>query len=166
MTDPPEDAGVADIRKWLTVRVQTLASELNRQMTAMLRDHFGLTLPEWRVIAHLGNRDSASVQMLAALTGMDKAQTSRTITSLTLSSTITRENDPSDGRAILLRLTDKGRALFAEIQPISAARRDWLKTLADKDDLQTFLRVADLLIDGMQDAPEMIPPDRSPNGTA
>jgi len=166
MTENSEDTSPPDIRKWLSVRVQTLAWELNRQMTALVRNHFDLTLPEWRIIAHLAARSDVSVQTLAGLTGMDKAQASRTVTSLALSNMITREDDPSDGRAVLVRLTDKGQALYEQIAPISAARREWLNTLADKDDLETFLRVADTLIDALEDVPNLTPTDWNPDGSA
>jgi len=166
MMDSPGDVSAPDVRKWLTVRVQTLAWELNRQMTTLVRSHFDLNLPEWRIIAHLATLSGVSVQTLADLTGMDKAQASRTVTSLGLANMITREVDPSDGRAVLVRLTDKGQAIYEQVEPISSARRAWLTTLVDQGDLETFLRVADQLIDGLADAPELKPTDRTPNGTA
>jgi len=166
MTEPPEEQPIPDIRTWLSARVQILAWELNRQMANLVRDYFGLTMPEWRIIANLAAHDGVSVQTLAQLTGMDKAQVSRTVTSLALSNTIAREADPSDGRAVLLHLTDKGNALFAQIEPVSTARRDWLSTLADNDDIETFSRVADILIDGLRNAPDLKPIGRTKDGTA
>jgi len=166
MTEDPQDISVPDVPKWLSVRIQTLAWELNRQMTSLVRDHFGLTLPEWRIIANLAARDGVSVQTLADLAGMDKAQTSRTVTSLVFSNTLAREDDPRDRRAVLLRLTDKGQALFDQIEPVSRARRDWLNTLAGREDLDAFIRVADKLIDGLKDAPELKPTNRNTNGSA
>lgn len=146
-----------DIHRWLSVRVQTLAWELNRQMAVLVRDYFGLTMPEWRIIANLAATGGATVQTLATMAGMDKAQVSRTVTALTMSRHVKRESDPNDRRSMLLHLTDDGWAIFRQIEPISRARREWLSALVEPSDLDTFVRVADTLIDALRDAPALEP---------
>lgn len=82
---------------------------------------FGLTIPEWRliaVIAEVGPNDAGITQQaIGARTRMDKVTVSRAAIALTARGLLDRRANANDKRSHLLRLTDAGRDLYAAVAP-------------------------------------------------
>lgn len=68
---------------------------------------------------------------LAAYFGVGKATMSRQLRALEDLGLVTREQDPADGRAFLVRLTDEGRARFLRVR--DARRSRYMRKLAGWD---------------------------------
>lgn len=68
---------------------------------------------------------------LAAYFGVGKATMSRQLRALEDLGLVTREPDPADGRAYLMRLTDEGRERFARVR--TARRERYLRQLSRWD---------------------------------
>ncbi|QXE34748.1 MarR family transcriptional regulator [Streptomyces sp. GMY02] len=68
---------------------------------------------------------------LAAYFGVGKATMSRQLRALEELRLVTREPDPADGRAWLIRITDEGRARFRRVR--DARRAMYVQKLADWD---------------------------------
>ncbi|MCP3821734.1 MarR family transcriptional regulator [Streptomyces sp. A3M-1-3] len=68
---------------------------------------------------------------LAAYFGVGKATMSRQLRALEGLGLVTREQDPADGRAFLVRLTDEGRARFLRVR--DARRSRYMRKLAGWD---------------------------------
>jgi DNA-binding MarR family transcriptional regulator len=68
---------------------------------------------------------------LAAYFGVGKATMSRQLRVLEDLGLVTREPDPADGRAFLVRLTDEGLARFRQVR--DARRERYVSKLADWD---------------------------------
>jgi DNA-binding MarR family transcriptional regulator len=79
--------------------------------------HFGLRIPEWRLIAVLAEEDGLSQQAVVARTEMDKMTVSRAAQALATRGLVTRVRHGSDGRSHALALSEAGRALYAQIAP-------------------------------------------------
>jgi DNA-binding MarR family transcriptional regulator len=82
---------------------------------------FGLTVPEWRVIAWLGEQGSMTQQDICARTRMDKVSISRAAVSLLARGLLDRSAHPTDRRSRLLSLSEAGRNLHAGIAPRALA---------------------------------------------
>ena len=78
---------------------------------------FGLSIPEWRVVAVVAETGGVSQQAICARTRMDKVTVSRAAIALTGRDLLDRGRNPDDGRSHLLTLTPAGRALYAEVAP-------------------------------------------------
>lgn len=63
-------------------RVNRLAERLTRDVLPVYRDSYGLTRPEWSVLAHLGACVANSARDLVGLTALDKVQVSRAVAQL------------------------------------------------------------------------------------
>ncbi|MFC9647993.1 MULTISPECIES: MarR family winged helix-turn-helix transcriptional regulator [unclassified Streptomyces] len=68
---------------------------------------------------------------LAAYFGVGKATISRQLRALEELGLVTREPDPADGRASLVRITDEGRTRFRRVR--DARRERYVRKLADWD---------------------------------
>ena len=66
----------------INFRLHTLASSLFKGATKYYGAHFGIGLPEMRVLSSLGSEGPLAAYQIVALTAMDKALVSRVLTTL------------------------------------------------------------------------------------
>jgi len=78
---------------------------------------FGLSIPEWRVIAVVAENDGVTQQEICATTRMDKVMVSRAAIALVDRGLIARAPNRADRRSRLLALTSAGSTLYAEVAP-------------------------------------------------
>ncbi|MCP3735596.1 MarR family winged helix-turn-helix transcriptional regulator [Sphingomonas sp. RP10(2022)] len=78
---------------------------------------FGLTIPEWRLIAVIAEAGTISQQAIGARTLMDKVTVSRAAIALVDRGLLARRGNPGDKRSHLLELTDAGQDLYAAVAP-------------------------------------------------
>lgn len=79
---------------------------------------YGVSRREWRLIVVLARHGPVLSSELADLAQLDRARTSRIVTTLVDLKLIAREVIPSDRRQARVSLTDKGRALYDEFLPV------------------------------------------------
>jgi DNA-binding MarR family transcriptional regulator len=96
--------------------------------------HFGLRIPEWRLIAVLAEEEGLTQQALVARTEMDKMTVSRAAAGLSERGLVSRVRHGSDGRSHALALSEAGRALYAQIAPKALAmEQELLKGLTARE---------------------------------
>lgn len=78
---------------------------------------FGLSIPEWRLIAVVAEAGGISQQAIGARTLMDKVTVSRAAIALVDRELLARRGNPEDRRSHLLDLTEAGRDLYAAVAP-------------------------------------------------
>lgn len=110
-----------DLSTFLPYQLAVVSSRVSKQFAERYRAEFGLTIPEWRVLAHLAQSDQVSVREVQARVDMDKSKISRAAARLEASGLIEKRANPEDRRLLDMRLTDAGRTLFARIVPIANA---------------------------------------------
>lgn len=81
------------------------------------RGKFALKIPEWRVMALLGETEVATQRELVAATAMDKVTVNRACKALEERALINRVPNSKDGRSHHLALTKSGRDLYEQIVP-------------------------------------------------
>ena len=78
---------------------------------------FALSIPEWRVVAHVAEHSAITQQEIGLRTRMDKVTVSRATIALTMRGLISRTKNPLDRRSHCLLLTAAGERLYAAIAP-------------------------------------------------
>ena len=78
---------------------------------------FGLSIPEWRLIAVLAETNGSTQQEVVQRTRMDKVTVSRAAVSLVGRGLVRRLQHASDRRSRVLILSSAGRALYADVAP-------------------------------------------------
>ena len=91
-----------------------LVSEAIAQQYSVI---FNLTIPEWRVVAHIAEQSGITQQEIGLRTRMDKVTVSRATIALTARGFVARSKNLDDRRSRLLSLTPAGRRLYAAIAP-------------------------------------------------
>ena len=81
------------------------------------RGKFALKVPEWRVMALLGEAEVATQRQLVAATAMDKVTVNRACKALEERALVNRVPNTRDGRSHHLALTAAGRDLYEQIVP-------------------------------------------------
>ena len=109
-----------DLDNFLPYKVNVLASRMSRSLEARYRNRFGITVSEWRILAHLSQAGSVSTRDIQARVDMHKSRVSRAAKRLELSGYITKVPNATDRRIVNLALTEKGRGIMGEIAPIAS----------------------------------------------
>jgi DNA-binding MarR family transcriptional regulator len=123
-----------NLDRFVPYRLSVVTNRMSSAIARRYSERFDLTIPEWRVIAVLGQTPGLSARDVAERTAMDKVQVSRAVRSLLAAKRLTRTAHASDGRASVLALSRKGRAIYAEIVPLALAlERQFLSELSPKE---------------------------------
>lgn len=110
-----------DLSAFLPYQLAVVSSRISKEFSELYRAEFGLTIPEWRVLAHLAQSDQVSVREIQARVDMDKSKVSRAAARLETQGLIEKRENLEDRRLLDMRLTAKGRDLIARIVPIADA---------------------------------------------
>jgi DNA-binding MarR family transcriptional regulator len=106
---------------------------------------FGITRREWRVIARLAQEEDLLSSELADRIQLDRARTSRAVSSLVAKKLVRREAGESDRRHARLALTEEGRAVHAELFPlVCEINRELLSPLPPAEVQRLFAMLGDL----------------------
>jgi DNA-binding MarR family transcriptional regulator len=107
-----------DLFRFVPFRLNRLATEVSAALSSEYQERYRLDIPEWRVLATLGFRDDAcSAQYIAHCTRTHKSTISRAVTTLMTRQLVERVENEDDRREFRLRMTRKGKALYAELIP-------------------------------------------------
>jgi DNA-binding MarR family transcriptional regulator len=117
-TKQAEDAPLI-LAEFLPYRLSVAAERVSRAFAARYETEFGLTIPEWRVLAVLGERAPRSTQEVIETTEMDRVKVSRAAIRLADKGLIARAPLPEDARAYRLSLTRQGLAMYRRIVPLA-----------------------------------------------
>jgi len=119
---------------FLPYQLSVASNAVSALIAERYRKRFALKIPEWRVMAVLGdaaNTGGMTQRALTAATLMDKVAVNRAVRVLEERGLIARLPNPVDGRSQLLELTGEGRAIHAEVMPLAlATERELLGCLA------------------------------------
>jgi DNA-binding MarR family transcriptional regulator len=126
-----DDIRLADFMPYQLSITSNAVSDL---IASEYRSRFGLAVPEWRVLAMLGEVGEATQRELVAATRMDKVAVNRATKALVDRDLIARNPNASDGRSHHLALTDKGVALRREIMPLALDIENRLESVLSEDD--------------------------------
>ncbi|HYG90448.1 MAG TPA: MarR family winged helix-turn-helix transcriptional regulator [Azospirillum sp.] len=145
-----------ELSHFLPYRLSVVSNLVSKAFARRYETAFGLSIPEWRVMAVLGRYAPASSQDICARTAMDKAKVSRAVTRLVATGFVNRKDNPLDQRQNMLTLSRKGRNVYQQIVPLARAmEREVLETLSAEE-----VRQLDRLLDKLHDRAAAM----SPNG--
>lgn len=109
----------ASIDDLLLYRMNRLLSVAGGMVIRLCEGRFGITRREWRIVALLAEEDGLMSSQLAERAQLDRARTSRAITSLAAKKLVRRESGVADRRQARVSLTPQGRALYEALFPLA-----------------------------------------------
>lgn len=141
----PPDPFVLD--RFLPYRLNVLAGRVSRGFAAKYRARFGLSVAEWRVLAHLSQTDSVSVRDIHLKADLEKSKASRAAARLEAAGLVEKRVDDDDRRLIAMSLSEKGRDVLAELIPLARAYEAELLAALPAADREALDRIAAALLD-------------------
>lgn len=114
-----ESALPLKLEGFLPYRLARAAELVSRDFSALYRKRHGLTRPEWRVFATIGQFGRITAKEIAIHSAMHKTKVSRAVASLAARRWITRAPDPGDRRVEHLDLTEEGRRCYRDLAALA-----------------------------------------------
>ena len=115
-----------DLEAFLPYRLSVLSNTVSKSIARLYADRFGLTIPEWRVLAVLGRFGPISAAEICQATAMDKVQVSRAVQRLISGKLASRKTDADDRRRSVISMTTRGRSIHDQIVPLALSREQLL----------------------------------------
>ena len=130
------------LAEFLPYQLSITSNAVSDLIARSYHGRFGLKIPEWRVMAVLGERASVTQRDLVAATAMDKVTVNRASKALVDRGLLGRAPNETDGRSHHLVLTAVGRELYDQIAPLALSVEDELETVLSADEARVL---ADIL---------------------
>lgn len=121
------------LNDFLPYRLAVAASRMSGAYERRYSADSGLSVPEWRVLAHLSQSGEVSIREIQARVDMEKSKVSRAASRLEAQGLVAKVINPDDRRLVSLSLTEEGRALMARLAPIALQFQAEVKALLGAD---------------------------------
>lgn len=142
---PGETSMDLQLETFLPYRLNRATALAIGEFSRIYRNEFGLTVPEWRVLATLSALGSATATEIGRDSAMHKTKVSRAVTSLQQRRWILRETDEHDRRIEHLSLSAGGKAAFRRLAPKMLAFEQQLLARLSASERRDLLRGLDVL---------------------
>lgn len=108
---------LSSINELLLYRLSRLSSQAGAMVVRLCEGGYGITRREWGAIGHLREQGPLTPSALAEHFQLDRAPTSRMISSLVGKGLIVRQTRPDNRRQALLEITNEGSELYDKLMP-------------------------------------------------
>jgi DNA-binding MarR family transcriptional regulator len=135
------------LEDFLPYRLSITSHTVSTNIARVYEKRFGVSIPEWRVIAVLGRYPGLSAVEVAERTLMDKVAVSRAVTKLIKNGRIDRQFADADRRRSILNLSEEGQKVHNEIAPLALEFERQLVLDISEQDYEIFNSTLEQLLD-------------------
>ncbi|MGI9481552.1 MAG: MarR family winged helix-turn-helix transcriptional regulator [Hyphomicrobiales bacterium] len=141
--EPGGAAGQTTLRleAFLPYRLNWLSELVSKALSRIYAEEYKITIPEWRVIATLGQFRSMTARDVGNHSKMNKSKVSRAVATLEERNLVIRQPNPHDMREHFLTLTDEGKDMYANIAPDAIAFNAQLLGALTREEKEQFERL-------------------------
>jgi DNA-binding MarR family transcriptional regulator len=136
--------------RFVPYRLSVLSNIISMSIADAYEREFGLSIPQWRVIAVLARYPDLSAIEVAERTAMDKVAVSRAVQGLLASGRLERTYDKGDRRRSMLRLSRVGQAVYTRVAPLALSYEKKLLDALSPSDQRVLDRLIGRLIERAQ----------------
>lgn len=115
-----------NLQEFLPYRLSILSETVSQSLSQLYNERYGIAIPEWRVIAIVGQYDTLTAKQIGTCSRMHKTKVSRAVSTLKKRGLVERTPNDEDMREAFVSLSEAGRAIYAEITPAAAEFSDAL----------------------------------------
>lgn len=119
MDDVSQAEPALALEAFVPYRLAVVAHTVSRALSGVYTKEFGLSIPEWRVLANLGRFGPLKAGELAERSSMDKPKVTRALQRLEARGLTQRTVVSADRRQVRLTLTRRGRLVFRQIAALA-----------------------------------------------
>lgn len=135
-----------NLTEFVPYRLSVTSNAVSDLIAREYQSRFGLKIPEWRVMAVLGEERTMTQRDLVHATRMDKVTVNRAAKGLVDRQLLSRTPSRDDGRSHHLELSFTGRALYEDIAPAALAMESKLLAVLNDGERETLLGLLDKLL--------------------
>ena len=128
----------SSLAEFLPYQMSITSNAVSGRIALEYRQRFGLSVPEWRIMAVLGDSGPRTQRELTQLTLMDKVAVNRACKVLEARGLAVRQPNAADGRSHLLQLTQSGTAMRNQIMPLAREMERRLCSNFTPEELRQF----------------------------
>lgn len=143
----PETTRLSD---FIPYRMAITSNAVSALISGEYHSEFGLKIPEWRIMAVLGDAGRLTQRDLVHATLMDKVAVNRACKALGERALIARSPNEADGRSHHLELTGAGRAMYDRIWPNALATYEKIFTALTPGETETLRVLLDKLLSAVR----------------
>lgn len=150
----PDTQNIFDLERFLPYLLNQAAEATSHGFHAAYRDRYGMTRTQWRVLANLGKFGAMTARDICVISHIEKTKVSRAISALEADGVLTRTTSDQDRRVENLSLTEKGKAVFADLGQLAIAFDASLRARlgpGQAANLEALLQALKLLSSGASD---------------
>ena len=137
-----------NLKQFLPYQLSIVTNRISASFARLYSGKFNLTVPEWRVMAVLGQQPGLSADEVCGETEMEKVPVSRAVSKLLDKGLLKRDFSGDDRRRSILRLSEAGYAMYAQIVPLALAYETELKATLTRDEQSQLKLLLDKLAGG------------------
>ena len=137
---PAPNGEAFKLEDFLPYRLSVAANRVSRLCARRYTKAYGLSIPEWRVLAIVGRFDTLSPSAVGEWSAMDKVKVSSAAASLVARGLLRQTQDPRDGRARLLRPARRGVAVYEGMVPLACELEDQLAEALSRSEWSVLLK--------------------------
>lgn len=126
--------------EFLPYQLEVTAGRVSRLSGRHYTEEFGLTVPEWRVIAMVARFEAISPSRVSEWTAMGRVKVSRAVATLVARGLLRRTQDPEDGRVRVLRVTRKGHNALDAVVRLAGRLEGGLAAGVSRSEWASFRR--------------------------
>ena len=141
VADAQLDAASLQLDRFIPYRLSVLTNTVSMVIAGAYEREFGLSIPQWRVMAVLARYPDLSAVEVAERTAMDKVAVSRAIQGLLDDKRVLRAFDKGDRRRSILRLSAAGQAVYTRVAPMALRYEAELLSALSPNDPRTLDRL-------------------------
>ncbi|QRG07007.1 winged helix-turn-helix transcriptional regulator [Xanthobacter dioxanivorans] len=139
-----------DLEVFLPYRLNRVATAVSEQLREVYGRKFGLTIPEWRVLATLAQFPRSTAKAAGRHARLHKTKVSRAVQALEERRWLARSENPDDRREEFLALTATGLQAYGAIVPDMTAFEARLLASLGPDGTRAVLHALDRLEDVLE----------------
>jgi DNA-binding MarR family transcriptional regulator len=125
--------------RFIPYRLSVTSNVVSDVISTAYEALFGLSIPEWRVVAVVAEQDGITQQGICIATRMDKVMVSRATLALVDRGLIIRAPNRADRRSRLLALTEAGQRLYADVAPKAIEFEERIFSTFPAEELDRFM---------------------------
>lgn len=141
----PPHPGSIDLDRFLPYRLSVLTNLVSGTIADAYRQRFGLSVPEWRVLAVLARYPRLSAAEVAGRTRMDAVAVSRAVARLLAAGRLRRTVSRDDRRRSVLSMSTAGAAVYRAVAPLAQGYERALLESLDATDRTALDRLLEVL---------------------
>ena len=135
------------LEHFVPYRLSVLTNIVSMSIAEAYEREFGLSIPQWRVIAVLARYPDLSAIEVAERTAMDKVAVSRAVQGLLARRRLLRTYDSGDRRRTRLRLSTAGQSVYTRVAPLALSYEKKLLDALSPTDRRALDRLLGRLVE-------------------